>query len=701
MSHPFVSFPRRILVAAALTFVTVPSAAVAGPAFTEAASWNQPVATTPGGWWLPEDGGNTIRGKANADYPLGAYLQTGYCNPFGPNTQLIGASVRRVRWHANANDMFAYLRFIAPSGETGITGGATSLLTTRRYLYGYQPEGVNLELAASNVVDDHYAFSPGQCVAGGVFFNGPGSNGVLDSPGWTPLVTNMLLDVTVEDLQGPAVANATTWGTWITGDAAPLEWDTSDNAYRRGSTGARVAGGGTVDLGNTGDGHLGAWVPVGSLPDGPQQVCAYRNAPGWGEAAPSCAVFRLDRNNPAPPTVALSPDTSGAWTNADVTVETQPTADGTGSGWDRNQFSVNGGAWVDSPASFTLATEGTYSIAARAVDKAGRVSAASAARVVRIDKSPPVIAGAAVAGATGVLSWSMSDVNGFGACPTTVEMVGPGTAGALVKVFDQASGTLPASGSSVQLPIGALPNGDYQVRLSVCDAAGNTTSDTLGFAWTGNPDGEATGSQPAFVIAAPAASPGAGSRIAEGVAVPVVRSVYGRPFTLRGRLQRRDGSVMAGVPVELRDSAGRYAAGARTDTAGNFAVGATATVGGLWSVAPVGAKSRQPAVWLEVRPTVALRVQMHRAGRLLVATGGLAPSAGVGGKLVQLQWFDTGTRRWRPAVNTHLGPDGRFRITYRFQRAGRYTVAVRIAVPPDAGWPYLAAYSRRVPIRVG
>jgi len=272
MSHPFVSRPRRILLTGAFALLILPSVAVAGPAFTEPAGWNQPVAATPGGWWLAEDGGNTIRGKANADYPLGAYLQTGYCNPFGPGTQLVGASVRRVRWQANANDMFAYLRFIAPSGETGITGGATSLLTTRRYLYGYQPEGVNLELAKDNVVDDHYAFSPGQCVAGGVFFNGPGSNGVQDTPGWTPLMTNMLVDVTVEDLQGPAVASATTWGTWLTGDAAPIEWDTSDNAYRRGSTGARVTGGGTVDLGNTPDGHVGAWVPVGSLPDGAQQV---------------------------------------------------------------------------------------------------------------------------------------------------------------------------------------------------------------------------------------------------------------------------------------------------------------------------------------------------------------------------------------------------------------------------------------------
>ncbi len=682
-----------------LLFVSAP--AVAGPVFSEPATWNQPVTATPGGWWTSGDGGVTITGKANGDFPALAHLQTGYCNPYGPGTHLIGASLTRVRWHTNANDMPAYMRFVAPNGnDLGVGGGLTSLLSTRRYLYNYSPELVNLELQKNALTADAYTFAGGQCVFGGVLFNGAGSNGVIDTAGFTPLMTNRLDSVLVEDLQGPAAANATTWPQWITGNEAPIEWDSSDNAYRRGSTGARVTGGGQVDIGDAANLHTGAWVPVGGLADGSHGICGYRNAPGWGEST-ACATFKLDRTNPAPPTVALTPNNDGAWGNTAVTVETAATGDGTGSGWDRNQFSVDGGPWTDSPPSFTLAADGDHTVRARAVDKAGRVSAPSASSAVRIDLTPPQITGSSVDGATGVLSWSMADAVGFGACPTIVSVTGPGTNGALIRVFEQATGALPASGATVQLPLAAMLNGDYQAALRVCDLAGNAAETAAPFTWTGNPDGVLTGAAARFIAVGLVAPGSAGSRDVNGVTVPVIRRVYNRGFTLRGHLQRPDGSPLTGAPIEMRDAAGRYAAGVRTDRNGNFTVTAKATIGGAWTVNPVGSGMRQPVVWLEVRPVVRVAVRMLHARRVLVASGRFAPSVGAGGKVIQLQWFDRTTRRWRPALDGRIRRDGTFRITYVFRRPGKYSVPVRVAVRSDPGWPYLPANSRPVTVRVG
>ena len=43
--------------------------ALAGPVFAEPAAWNQPVSATAGGWWTTSDGGVTIAGKPNGDFP--------------------------------------------------------------------------------------------------------------------------------------------------------------------------------------------------------------------------------------------------------------------------------------------------------------------------------------------------------------------------------------------------------------------------------------------------------------------------------------------------------------------------------------------------------------------------------------------------------------------------------------------------------
>lgn len=983
--------------------VAAPSA-LAGPVVELPGSWT--AITGDVGPFTTPDGGNTITAPGGgASIPAGSHLQTQYCNPFGPNTHLVGARVRRVRWHATANDIFAYMRIQGPDGVD----------RHNRYLYN---QGISLEMQKDAVHDDLVDFAAGQCFYGGIYANNTSTN-----LAFTTLVTNQIQGVKVEDLQGPAVSGAFSWTSWLTGDAAPIEWDQSDNNLLRGTTYAHVTGGGTADLGDAGNGHLGAWVGVGALADGQHQICASRNAAsGLWATASQCTVFKLDRTDPGVPTIGLSPDTGGAWTNQDVTVATAATGDGTGSGWNRNQFAYNGGGWLDSPASFTRATEGNVSIVTRAVDNAGRVSSPSTARAVKIDKTAPIasvsIASQAIPGrvtlskgatgdglsglkkfavhlgaangpivatndaelvdigqsapakdvgatklylvaednagnsatastptvrldsiapspslqaapvgwikdfvvtgtvdnrlsatltdnvadglgpvevqirqgagdwknmltynqpgspvlgqgqhllapstvglglvdgnaeirvvahdptfstlmgvtpvqavkidqtspdatdtsawsatatgtagvytislptladamsglakvqvsvnsdptggqaeagfsvvgtladptgtvaitadvsgmaagihatrvvatdragnafvtsgpvvvldkglpvvspvvisAGGVVSFTMLDAGGFGACPATIEINGPATNGAWQTMFAQAAGTLPAN-FSYQLPMAGMANGDYQVRTSVCDAGGNTATQIKVFNWTGGPTPGAvlTGSTVVnFQVTQLKADGQVATRLVGGKVVPVIRGIYNRRFVLRGHMQTPDGLAMGRVGIELRDSAGRYIAGERTDTAGNFAIPARATIGGLWTVNHVGQAERSPAVLLEVKPIVRVTMKMIRGqagGRKLIVTGRLIPQAGAFNKAIQLQWQDPATRTWRPAVNGRVARNGQFKIVYQFRRAGGYKVAFRVAVPQDNGWPYLATNSRVVKVKV-
>jgi hypothetical protein len=710
MTHPTARRAGSGLAAVAACALAIPTAAAAGPTIEVPASWNQPHTASAGSWWTTTDAGNTVQGKANADYPSLAHLTSAYCNPYGPATQLVGARLTRVRWHANANDMFAYVRFLTPAGiDLGVTGGLTSLLSTRRYLYDYAPEGVNLQLGAGNVTTDAYSFPGGQCVHGGVLFNGAGSNGVVDTPGWTPLVTNRLDAVVVEDLQGPQATSPTSWSSWITGDHAPIEWDQADNQFNRGTTGASVVGGASVDLGNPPDGHAGAWVGVGSLADGQQRICAYRTAGTGYPAAQACAAFKLDRNDPAPPTVALSPDAASGWTSQDVTIQTAATADGSGSGWDRNQFSVDGGPWTDGPADFTRTAEGAASVRARAVDKAGRVSAPSAARTVRIDRTPPI--------APDTSAWTAAPTpdayRKTVALPTLADLVS-GLARVEVQVNSDAAGgqaeaafvaaghvTDPGGTPTVGIDLSGQAGGTHATRIVATDRAGNTAM-FPGPPVTLPPAVTLTSAGGTFHATSVRADGQVATKLVGGRVVPVVRGVYNRRFVLRAHLQLPDGTALAGAPVELRDSAGRYVTGARTDAAGNIVIASRATIGGAWTINQVGRADRLPVVYLEVRPIVTVRMSVAtRSGvRRLSVTGRVIPQAGMPGKVLQLQWRDPATRAWRPAVNGRVGANGRFRLGYGFRRPGGYRVAFRVVLPRDTGWPYLPAVSRTVGVRV-
>jgi hypothetical protein len=352
-------------------------------------------------------------------------------------------------------------------------------------------------------------------------------------------------------------------------------------------------------------------------------------------------------------------------------------------------------------------TAGLHATRIRATDRAGNVLITSGP-VISLDKDVPIVTPVAIS-ATGVVSFTLFDAGGFGACPAKLELSGPATNAVWQTMFEQAAGTLPVN-FSFQLPMSGMANGDYRVRTSVCDAAGNTAVQVTTFSWTGGPNLTVPGAPVVgsstvlnYQVTQLTAAGQTATRLVGGRILPVIRGIYNRPFVLRGHLQRSDGTALSGVGIELRDSAGRYITGARTDAAGSFTLPARATIGGVWTINQIGQAERAGAALLEVTPIVQVAMKVThgaKSGRRLIVTGRLIPQAGAYNKAIQLQWKDPLTGTWRPAVNGRVAKNGRFRMVYQFRRPGGYKVAFRVAVPTDIGWPYLATNSRVVKLRV-
>jgi len=186
--------------------------------------------------------------------------------------------------------------------------------------------------------------------------------------------TVALSDVSLVDEQGPAVTGLRVVGPetngWYTGPLTVF-WEASDNQLLRGTTGVQISDGPTVSLGDAADNtELSASVDPGA--DGPHAVTVYRTAGGGWPTAEESVNVNVDRTPPSVPQMIAPP--AGAYP---VTLTTTPATDGaSGSGVARVQFTADGGQTV--LATSTLTRPGSYTVAARAVDVAGNVSAWSA-----------------------------------------------------------------------------------------------------------------------------------------------------------------------------------------------------------------------------------------------------------------------------------------------------------------------------------
>lgn len=184
-------------------------------------------------------------------------------------------------------------------------------------------------------------------------------------------------------------------------------------------------------------------------------------------------------------------------------------------------------------------------------------------------------------------------------------------------------------------------------------------------------------------------------------AVRVVRPVDPLGVTeVKGTVRDRLGDPVAGAPVALRWAEGGAAlAAARSSGDGGFRLRARIGPGGRFRLAVVEAGGGERSLRIVAKPSVRLSERRLSAGlgRPLTVRGVLRPA--LPGKLVQLEWKGPGG--WRPLVQTRAREGGRFTLSYRFARAGRYRVPMRVVAPRDLGWDYGRALSPAFVVAVG
>lgn len=268
-----------------------------------------------------------------------------------------------------------------------------------------------------------------------------------------------------------------------------------------------------------------------------------------------------------------------------------------------------------------------------------------------------------------------------------------------------------------------LDPGTYVFRADVADAAGNAASTTL------RADGRemavrvvAPPSEPSGPIAPPTKQPRRARthvfarlswrrRRGARVTVPLRATA-----TLTGRLVTAAGTGLAGRTLWITSRPWRGAlARRRLDTVltgphGGFRLalppGPSRRIAVGYDGGPRLAASRRPGLALRVRSAVSLHASPRalRTGeslRLWGRVGSRGAALPRRGKLVAIQYFETGARRWRPVIVVHSDPGGVFRAAYRFRYVtGTAAIRLRATALAEERWPYAPSASLPLTVRV-
>jgi hypothetical protein len=349
-------------------------------------------------------------------------------------------------------------------------------------------------------------------------------------------------------------------------------------------------------------------------------------------------------------------------------------------------------------------------------DTAGNSAVRNADSAFTLDRVAPGLSDLTVTnGPPWSVSWQTSGADGR-SCATRIFLNGPQTALQWVEVATAPGTTGP---HMALLPVEGFAPGAYRVRLTACDAIGNTTTvETAGFLITAQPSiTKTTGG-----AASPAASRLASANLTVSVSGIRAKRVGGRSrFTVRvghgarvrvtGRLTDAAGRPIAGETIEARHPSAGAVGTARTASDGRYVLSVRAAQSGVLRIGVDEGGVLLPELpTAEVRLLVVPRVSFRASSRTAVALGAaivfsgrVTPSQAAlrvrTAKAIVLEWRDPIRRTWRPVVNDKLRPDGTFRIAWRFQARGQ-RIPVRVRVPYELGWNLEEQTSRPITITI-
>jgi hypothetical protein len=379
-----------------------------------------------------------------------------------------------------------------------------------------------------------------------------------------------------------------------------------------------------------------------------------------------------------------------------------------------------------------LPTPGVYHAQVYLRDEAGNESPGTASDIVlRLDDQPPKVAFVA------------PDGDGI---PATVGagVSDPYSGPAKGEVFIRRLGSdrwvelpsklKPGAAAGTARLVATMPEqlepGTYVFRADAADAAGNKASTTL----------RADGKEMAVRKAEPPAArddsltdrtpPGkakapAGARAKTRVFArlrwrhrggPRVTVPFRAAATVTGRLVNADGAGLAGrrLRIVARPSRGalshRQVGTVSTGSHGGFHLALPSGPSRRITVSFAGdaglAASRRPALALRVRGAISLHAaplalrtgESVRLWGRVRARGAPLPRRG---KLVAIQYYEEGARRWRPVLVVRSDHGGRFRAAYRFRYvSGTASIRLRAVALAEERWPYAPGASRPLAVQV-
>jgi hypothetical protein len=255
----------------------------------------------------------------------------------------------------------------------------------------------------------------------------------------------------------------------------------------------------------------------------------------------------------------------------------------------------------------------------------------------------------------------------------------------------------------------AVPPGEYEFAARASDVAGNTAETTR------RSDG-----RPMVLTFPLRPAPSISAHLLPGGATKQTLA-YGRNSSVAGRLRAPDGSPVAGAEVRVEEY---FGSGALIDrrvrtvtTAADGSWSSTLPAGPSRTVTASYSGSRQygaaesGSVSVDILGRATFRTSRTAVpeGSRIVFSGRIGHAGAripAGGKLIELQVKET-ANRWNTVREAfHTGPDGRYRLGYRFgrfyQTDARFRFRVKIA--REQGWPYKAparSRSRTVTVRAG